>query len=219
MKPSNKPLLLAIDTAGPACSAGFFDAERALAVASEDIGRGHAERLIPMIEELRSGLGVPLCDITQVAVTVGPGSFTGLRVGLAAARGFALALNCACTGVTVFEALHHAYCDGKPLGIALDAKRGQVWWQAFDGNGTAACARQAEPKSGDPIRLLGNGADLVAGPQSLVVSRVASAPIEAVAAVALAHPDRAATPLYLRAPDAKPQALLQKSSSAQKAAV
>ncbi len=201
-------MLLAIDTAGPACSAGFFEGDHALASASEEIGRGHAERLMPMIEELRGQADVALDNISQIAVTVGPGSFTGLRVGLAAARGFALALGCPCTGVSVLEAFNHAFGDDKPIGIAIDARREQVWWQAFGtGDESEPTARKATPHPKDPIRLAGSGAHLLAGSKSQIISRAASAPIAAVAAVALTHLNRPPNALYLRAPDAKPQAI------------
>ncbi|HLL28674.1 MAG TPA: tRNA (adenosine(37)-N6)-threonylcarbamoyltransferase complex dimerization subunit type 1 TsaB, partial [Xanthobacteraceae bacterium] len=85
--------LLAIDTALDACSTAVFDTERDRPLFSEsrEIGRGHAELLVPLVDQTMKQAGVKFDEIDRIVVTVGPGSFTGLRVGLAAARGFALA--------------------------------------------------------------------------------------------------------------------------------
>src|SRR5260370_34990952 len=85
--------LLAIDTALDACSVTVFDTERdrPLSIESREIGRGHAELLVPLVDQTMKAAGVKFDGIDRIAVTVGPGSFTGLRVGLSAARGFALA--------------------------------------------------------------------------------------------------------------------------------
>ena len=118
-------LLLAIDTAGPDCAvalarSGAGGAE-ILVRASERIGRGHAERLMPMIEAaLRRSASVDFADLDRIAVTTGPGSFTGVRVGIAAARGLALALDIPAVGV--------GSLDGARLsGRALAEARAPSW--------------------------------------------------------------------------------------------
>ncbi len=93
-------IVLALDTAGVDCAAALYDSEtgRVLAEVCETIGKGHAERLMAMIDEALAASGLALADLDRVAVTVGPGSFTGIRVGVAAARGLALALGIEAVG-------------------------------------------------------------------------------------------------------------------------
>src|ERR1700720_521013 len=99
-------LILAIDTALDACAAGVLDTEagKLLAQESEGMKRGHAEALMPLIARVMKASGVGFSGLDRVAVTTGPGSFTGLRVGLSAARGIALAANKPVVGVTTLAA-------------------------------------------------------------------------------------------------------------------
>src|SRR6185436_6170923 len=99
--------LLAIDTAANLCAACVFDGDagRELGRASRDIGKGHAEVLMDVIGEALAGAGVTYADLGAIAVAVGPGSFTGIRVGVSAARGLALALKIPSVGVNALEAL------------------------------------------------------------------------------------------------------------------
>ncbi|MFD0916947.1 tRNA (adenosine(37)-N6)-threonylcarbamoyltransferase complex dimerization subunit type 1 TsaB [Pseudahrensia aquimaris] len=212
--------LLAIDTSGPFCSAALvsLSGER-LADISEEIGRGHAERLMPMLEEVLREVGKVWADVERIAVVRGPGSFTGLRVGLAAARGLALACNIPAQGVTAFEAL--AFYDGGVGTIALDARRGEVWFQKFAEGlpvsepmalSVSDCLAQLE--SGE--RVIGSGAPILidSGAKIDVVSHIPSPPILAVANAALvAQEIIEANPLYLRAPDAKPQTPLAQNGA------
>src|SRR3954453_13483883 len=94
--------LLVIDTSGPECATGIYDAgaSQMLAMRSETIGKGHAEVLPGMIEAVVGEAGVPLGALDRIAVTIGPGSFTGIRVGVAMARGLALSLGIPAVGVT-----------------------------------------------------------------------------------------------------------------------
>ena len=116
--------ILAIDTALDACSATVFDTELdvPLAIESHEIGRGHAEALLPIVERVMNTAAVGFDTIDRIAATVGPGSFTGLRVGLAAARGFALACNRPAVGITTLAALAAPYIaenDAVPVVSAL----------------------------------------------------------------------------------------------------
>lgn len=204
--------ILALDTALGACSAAVLDGDTVLAQRVEPMERGHQERLAPLVAEVvgAAGLGFPSFD--RIAVTVGPGSFTGLRVGLAFAKGLALALNRPCIGIGTLEAL--AAGETGFVAAVIDARRDQIYLQAFaDGHplmapdvlpASEAAARLAEVWSGGPARLVGPGAALLDG----VIREAAIEPRAFPDAAALARlavtaavtPPR---PLYLRPPDAK----------------
>ena len=209
-----RPVILALDTCLTACSVAILDGETVLAARSEAMPRGHQERLAPLVRELMAGAGVAFADLTRIGVTVGPGSFTGLRVGLAFAKGLSAALSIPCVGVGTLEAL--AFGREGFVVAAIDARREQVYVQLF-GDGVAltapdalatgtAAARIAEVYPGGPATLVGSGAPLLApalpgatvltpdGPDPVAVARLAQR------GPAPAHPPR---PLYLRAPDAK----------------
>ncbi|MEE9313985.1 MAG: tRNA (adenosine(37)-N6)-threonylcarbamoyltransferase complex dimerization subunit type 1 TsaB [Rhizobiaceae bacterium] len=207
-------MLLAIDTSGPFCSAAIADGTKVISSQSEELGRGHAERLMPLLEELLDQALVEWTDVTKVACTTGPGSFTGLRVGLATARGLALALNCPCVGVSVFEAM--ATNQPMPLGVVMDAKRDQLWLQTFNKDGDAFGKPLATPIADalshippTVFHLAGSGASILASQDKRfkLINEFASPPIEGV--LRCASSDNSILdkpkPLYLRAPDAKPQ--------------
>lgn len=208
-------IVLGLDTALSACSAAVTRDGEVLAALSEPMQRGHQERLALLVQAVMQAAGLPFAAVERVGVTVGPGSFTGLRVGLAFAKGLGLALDKPCVGVGVLEALA-ASAPGPGLTAAvIDAKRDQVYLQAFAGGaalmapdaldiGTAA-ARLAELWRDGPLTLVGPGARLLAGisPEAQVIERAAPDPA-AICALAAAKPASAgARPLYLRAPDAK----------------
>ena len=130
--------LLAVDTTQAFCSACVLIAQNGQsdAVHSERhrVGRGHAEKLFGIIDKTLQIASLPRSEIDRIAVNTGPGSFTGLRVGIAAARGLALALDCECVGVTTLEALARG-CPAGPedVLVLLDAGRGEVVCQSFTG--------------------------------------------------------------------------------------
>lgn len=205
-------IVLAIDTAGVDCAAAVFDskADKLIGRVSETIGRGHAERLLAMIDEALAEAGLTLGDIERIGVTVGPGSFTGIRVGVAAARGLALALGVACVGVSTLEVLARTASEtDKPVLAAINAHRDQVYAQGFE----------AGVPKGDPLLLelddylarAAAPAVLVGSASALVADRNAETgpdhyPIEIVARIsATAKAQGKPKPLYLRGPDAKPQ--------------
>ena len=170
---------------------------------------------MPMLEELQLEAPFEWADMERIACVTGPGSFTGLRVGLATARGLALALKIPCIGVTVFEAFAARYGGGRKLGVVMDARRGQVWMQIFDENGRptedprALGLDEAVANTRAVQRLAGSGAPLLAKENVKfdVVTSEASPPIEQVAEIAFLREQTAAypSPLYLRLPDAKRQ--------------
>jgi tRNA threonylcarbamoyladenosine biosynthesis protein TsaB len=137
----NAGLTLSIDTAGPACQAAVSDGTRVVSSRSVTMLRGHGEALIPMVEDVLGEAVITYEDLDRVGVTVGPGSFTGMRVGLAAARGFSATLNIPIVGIGTLEAL--AVTDRLARDVtavrcvAIDARNGLVYGQRFDVDGTA----------------------------------------------------------------------------------
>jgi tRNA threonylcarbamoyladenosine biosynthesis protein TsaB len=206
-------IILCLDTALAACSVAVTRDGEAPAAMSEPMLRGHQERLAPMVEAVMAAAGLPFAALDRIGVTVGPGSFTGLRVGLAFAKGLGLALGKPCVGVGTLEALAASEPGPGLTAAVIDAKRGQVYLQAFaDGAAVmapdalaveTAAARLAELWRGGPLRLVGPGAPLLAGiaPEVFVIERAAPDPV-AVCALAAGR-TTPARPLYLRAPDAK----------------
>ncbi len=202
-------ILLALDTSLGACSAAVIDGERVLARTIEPMTRGHQERLAPLVAETMAQAGLAFDRLERVGVTVGPGSFTGLRVGLAFAKGLSAALSIPAVAVGTLEALAQPH-SGRVLAV-LDAKRGQVYLQGFaDGRAVTApdvlpietaAARVAEI---DPQVMTGSGAPLLAGmaPQARIEVPEFADPV-AVGAIAAAKAPVPPRPLYLRAPDAR----------------
>jgi tRNA threonylcarbamoyladenosine biosynthesis protein TsaB len=208
--------VLAIDTCLDACSVAVGDGDRALAVLSEPMMRGHQERLAPMAAEAMRQAGLSFDALSRIAVTVGPGSFTGLRVGLAFAKGLALATGAPCIGVGVLEALAFSEPAKGLVAAAVDAKRGQIYLQIFiDGRAAMApdalapaeaTARLAELWPGGPATLIGSGAPLLEGviAGAIIIPRAAPDPLAVARLGAAARaPFPPPRPLYLRAPDAK----------------
>jgi len=205
-------IVLGLDTCLSSCSVAVLDGERVLASAREVMARGHQERLAPMAQAVMAEAGLGFDQLDRIAVTVGPGSFTGLRVGIAFAKGLALALDKPAVGIGTLEALA-AEAEGLVF-PAVDARRGQLYLQAFEdgralmapdalGAETAA-ARIAELSMGRPFTLVGSGAALLAElmPSARVLA-AEGADARLVARLAAGRAPAPLKPLYLRAPDAK----------------
>src|SRR5919109_2859606 len=127
--------VLAIDTALEACSAAVLDPDGGI-TASESLAmtRGHAETLMPLIARVMNGARVEFAQLDRIAVTTGPGSFTGLRVGISAARGIALAAGKPAFGLTTlaaFAAPHIAADESAAVTVAIDARHQHVYLQVF----------------------------------------------------------------------------------------
>ena len=217
-------LILAIDTALDACAAGVLDsvAGRLIAQESQPMKRGHAEALMPLIARVIEQSGIAFAALDRIAVTTGPGSFTGLRVGLSAARGIALAANKPVVGLTTLTAyaapLVSENCE-HPIISAIDARHDHVYLQAVSGNGSSlirprlASIEEAlgAARFGAP-HLVGNAARILADrwpaqePPPFTVDPQPAPDIAWVAWLGAAvSPNTApARPFYLRAPDAKP---------------
>ena len=229
MTDNNCPMLIhAIDTALDACSAAVLDtAKGVIARESQAMKRGHAEALMPLIARVMKESGLGFGALDRIAATTGPGSFTGLRVGLSAARGIALAANKPAVGVTTLTAYAAPVVSEngeQPVICAIDARHGHVYLQVVSGNGgslvTPRVAAVAEALSaarfGAP-HLVGNAAALLAerwpadAPPPVKVEPQPAPDIVWVAWLGAAvDPATAlARPLYLRAPDAKPSPRLR----------
>jgi len=205
-------LVLGLDTCLASCSVAVLDSERMLASRREVMARGQQERLAPMAREVMAEAGLAFDRLERIAVTVGPGSFTGLRVGIAFAKGLALALGVPTAGIGTLEALA-AEAQGLVF-PAIDARRGQLYLQGFD-DGRAmmapdaltvetAMARIAEISNGRPLTLVGSGAPLLADlTPSATLLAAEGADARHVARLATNRPPAPLKPLYLRAPDAK----------------
>lgn len=220
--------LLAIDTAANLCAACVYD-ETQVGEAGRvvlDLGKGHAERLMEVIGDALAEAGATYEDLDAVAVSVGPGSFTGVRVGVAAARGLALALAIPAIGVTTLEALAEearALHPRRPVLAVIDAGRGDVYATAFAPDGeclmdpvalphadaAALAAGMDERASG--LVLTGSAARGLAtgtGRVFTIAGEAATADISTYAAIAAARasgPVNPPRPLYLRDADARPQ--------------
>ena len=212
-------MLLALETSDRNCAVAIADPATGTILASiiEDLGRGHAERLMAMIEEAFEKAGCAYKDLTAVAVCVGPGSFTGIRVALATATGLSIALGIPVIGATALQALALAACGnagGRDIAALIDAHRGDVYLQMFKPDATPvdtarqiAIADAANLLAKQNVVLIGSGTSFVA--PLLEGITVAGSGLPSVENVARAALDPRFTvkpkPLYLRRPDAKPQ--------------
>ena len=217
--------VLAIDTALEACAAAVLDTEAGIVAAheSQTMQRGHAEALMPLIKRVMERARLAFAELDRIAVTTGPGSFTGLRVGIAAARGLGLAAGKPVVGLTTLAAYAApliAADDTLPVAAAIDARHDHVYLQVFGAGGRTLVAPRLSPlrealraAAGGGPRLVGNAAELLARawpagemPPSKVVQRGAP-DIDWVARLGAAAQESASPPkpLYLRAPDAQPQ--------------
>lgn len=221
--------VLAIDTALEACAAAVLDTQHGIvAQESQAMVRGHAEALMPLVARVMERAGLAFAALDRIAVTTGPGSFTGLRVGIAAARGIALAANRPAIGLSTLAAYAAPFIaadDSQPIATAIDARHGRVYLQVFGAGGVTLVAPRVATlheavhhavASGTP-RLAGNAADLIAAAwpegeaKPAAVDARRAPDIGWVARLgAAADPDGAPPkPLYLRPPDAQPQQAAQ----------
>jgi len=217
--------VLAIDTALGACSAAVLDSGRGAITAHETLPmqRGHAEALMPLIARVMEQGQLSFDALDRIAVTVGPGSFTGLRVGIAAARGIALAAGKPAVGLSTlaaFAAPFIAADDTQAVVSAVDARHDHVYLQVF-GPGGRTTVRPRLASLQEALRLCASGAPRVTGtaanllaaawpdgePPPRVTEQRDAPDISWVAKLGAAAVETGAPPkpLYLRAPDAHPQ--------------
>ena len=226
-------LILAIDTALDACAACVLDTDAGalLAQESQAMKRGHAEALMPLIGRVIRQAGIAFAALDRIAVTTGPGSFTGLRVGLSAARGIGLAADKPVVGLstlTAYAAPVVGQNAAQPVVSAIDARHDQVYFQVVSGDGGSLMRPRVAPieealgaAQFGAVHLVGNAAQILADrwpADVLPPFKVDPQPAPDIAWLAwlgaAVSPDIApARPYYLRAPDAKPQKdLLQKAA-------
>jgi tRNA threonylcarbamoyladenosine biosynthesis protein TsaB len=216
--------ILAIDTSCGAASAAIVESDNAepLAVLSRTMARGHAEALAPMVDEVGRSVEGGFASLDRIAVTIGPGSFTGIRVGLALARAMGLALGVPVVGVSTLVAFAAPLLSEPRAGIiaaAIDARHGSVYFQLFEATGRPLapprCDSLRECVRGvgaGPALLAGDAVDLVAfeahrAGLPYALAAAAGAPdIVAVARIGLAldPASNPARPLYVKPPDARP---------------
>jgi tRNA threonylcarbamoyladenosine biosynthesis protein TsaB len=217
--------VLAIDTALAACSAAILDTSYGGIVASESLPmlRGHAEALMPLLARVMKASGLAFRDLDRIVVTTGPGSFTGLRVGIAAARGLGVATTLPVIGVSTLSAYAAPYLgadDSSPVIAAIDARHEHVYLQVFAPGGRTliaprlAALNEAVRAASDAAScIVGSAAQIVANglpvtaPTPVIVDASEAPDIGWVAQIGAVAPETKSPPKpqYLRAPDAQPQ--------------
>lgn len=222
-------IVLAFDTCFGAVSAAVCRHEAGeatlLAEAYEARTTGHAERLLPMVEETLRAAGLAFRQVDRFAVTVGPGTFTGVRAGIAAARALALATGKPSVGMGSLAVMAHtadvklgAAAAGRPLLVAVDARAGMVYAQMFAADRSTGVPQLMEPEAaasltgGKPAIVLGSGGAMVAdaagkagGTVEVLLPDLQPHARELALRAADIVPDGPVRPHYLRRPDAKPQ--------------
>lgn len=188
------PLVLGFDTSAAHCAAALLSGDRLLAARAEEMGRGQAERLMPMLEEMLAEAGAGWRDLAALGVGTGPGNFTGIRIAVAAARGLALGLGVPAVGVTGFEA--GACARPRPLAVAIEAPRGMVYLQHFGATGAEAPEIRPAAETGATGAPLVWLSDLPAADLAANIARIARDRRRDT----LPRP----APLYLRPADAAP---------------
>jgi len=209
----NSLKILAVDTALGACSVAVLDGEKILAHHFEEMARGHAEALAPMVEKSMGKAGISFAALDRLAVTTGPGTFTGQRVGLAFMRGLKVALKKPLIGITTLEAM--AFATGAERAAAIhDAKREEAYLLLWDKTETILPPtvmpfQEASKRIGafGPCALCGTGAvqaKAALGAQ-FNLTEIRQPDALWVGKLAMTRPvsDLSPVPLYLRAPDAK----------------
>ena len=219
-------MILAIDTALSATSACVLAPGQSKPLAAETLFMvaGHAEALLPLVDRVIARLPGGFQALSRIAVTIGPGSFTGIRIGVAAARAFGLVCRVPVIGVSTLSALAApALAMGvrAPIVAAIDARHGNVYVQSFGSLGETllgpalmSAAEAARALGGGPLRVIGSGGSIIAAAAYLVgviTDTEGFHPLPDIDFVArlgaLADPETAlARPFYLKAPDAKPPA-------------
>jgi tRNA threonylcarbamoyladenosine biosynthesis protein TsaB len=217
--------VLAFDTAMSQCAAALYDPDSGVCAArTEDTLHGHAGRLVPLIDALVETCGKSYDCIGLIAVTTGPGSFTGLRVGLSCARGLALALGVPVRGFGTLETLAAqllvSHAESESILALVETRRDNLFWQSFDRCGRPLGPAQDSAPEDVPLEgcaaLCGDGVARFLAHRPEACGLYAPAACRAIDVGYLAEraareeeanaPPRPAIPLYIRPPDVKPRA-------------
>jgi tRNA threonylcarbamoyladenosine biosynthesis protein TsaB len=212
--------ILAFDCAGAQCAAALVEDGRVVAQRQIEGERGHAQFLVPLLGETLADAGLSYSDIDRIAVTTGPGSFTGIRVALAAAHGLALALDKPIVGITVFEAVAAAANESEPQApkilVAVDSRRAEIFAQLFDAtvrpSGDPMMASPAEIAAAagqGPLLLAGDAAGQVLQHLDPAAVTLHSGGVDPAIVARLAAgrtPGPPPAPFYMRPADARPRA-------------
>ncbi|MFO1048688.1 MAG: tRNA (adenosine(37)-N6)-threonylcarbamoyltransferase complex dimerization subunit type 1 TsaB [Geminicoccaceae bacterium] len=217
--------MLAFDTSGPAIAAVAVDAGLPLAWRDEGLGRGHAERLLPLLSDLLAEARWSWRDVEVVAVGTGPGNFTGIRAGLAVARSLGLAVGCRCLGVSSLDLLAESATSmapgHSPIDAVIDARRDEIYAQRFNGEVLPATEPLLVPAAEFAAILPGPG--ILVGDAAAELARSARKGDPSIPgardSLTLAHlvgrrlargeaaaPAGSVRPTYIRSPDARPNA-------------
>jgi tRNA threonylcarbamoyladenosine biosynthesis protein TsaB len=194
-------LILVIDSCGPSCGVGVYKDGNPLARLEEFMERGQDARLMPMVVEALKEAKAEFSDIDRIAVTRGPGSFTGARVGLAAARGIGMASKKPVIGIdrfSVYKSLHET--KGKNLLVIIDSKRAELFCKFYPAQGEEQKACMMAEKEIDAF-LAGHLGTKVVGDIATPDDDILSACADLAAKADPKNPDFLPRPLYLRAPD------------------
>jgi tRNA threonylcarbamoyladenosine biosynthesis protein TsaB len=214
--------VLALDTSMQACSAAVYDAGRGRVLAEEfrEMERGHAEAIAPMVAAVLAAAGLAPPQLGRIAVTTGPGTFTGVRIGLAMAKGLGLALDLAVLGLPSLRVIaENAVADAVPLAVVADARLDEVYAAIYGSAreellppGVFTLEALLDRLPAGPVSVIGSAAGALlaaAGRAGLVRSRAGDLPVAsrlARLAAGLPAPEQPPRPLYLRGPGARPQA-------------
>lgn len=214
--------ILAIDTTLGACSAALSKDGTLRGQMLEVRARGHVERLLPMVAELCEKNGTDPDELSHIAVTIGPGTFAGVRIGLSAAKGMGLALNIPLIPVSSLEAIAFSYgydnadFEGN-IAVAIDARRGEIYLQLFEINmGHCKAVSDAAAVPADTVKdeipssvsvVIGSAGDMIKDKNLQCIEGYNHPKAEMIArwaagALTLAMDSDQVSPLYLRAPDA-----------------
>ncbi|HEY0212844.1 MAG TPA: tRNA (adenosine(37)-N6)-threonylcarbamoyltransferase complex dimerization subunit type 1 TsaB [Paenirhodobacter sp.] len=197
----DRPVVLAFDTSAAHCAAALLRGETLITACHEDMAKGQAERLMPLLTQMLTDAGLAWTDLDALGVGIGPGNFTGVRISVAAARGLALSLRIPAIGVSTLEAM--AYGVPRPVTVALDARRDEAYVQVFDETGALAPALM--PQAQIPgARQIGSAAQTVPGVTVLSPVLPLAQAIGRIAQDRIDTPQPRPAPPYLRGADAAP---------------
>ena len=202
--------LLSIDTTGPHCAAALIEGTAVHASRTEEMEKGQAERLFPMLAEMLAEESWAWADLDLMAVATGPGNFTGVRIGVSAARGLALSLRVQCRGVSILEALAFGHA-GSVLALA-DGRRERLYAQNFSDGVKASDANLITyegvgARAQKDTRIVGYSSGTLAtrhGRSSIDAPDHPTPDTIGLAALAAGPSDVRPAPLYIRDPDASP---------------